>query len=59
MAKADQNILDFISNLKKGDIIKNAIVKSMTKTKQGKSNPSNLKNFIIDTIINPQKIKKS
>ena len=34
MAKADKNILDFISNLKKGDIIKNAIVKSMTKTKQ-------------------------
>ena len=59
MAKADQNILDFISNLKKGDIIKNAIVKSMTKTKQDKENTGNLKNFIIDTIINPQKLKKS
>ena len=59
LAKADQNILDFISNLKKGDIIKNAIVKSMTKTKQDEKNPSNLKNFVIDTIINPQKFKKS
>ena len=59
LAKADQNILDFISNLKKGDIVKNAIVKSMTETKQDEKNPSNLKNFIIDTIINPQKLKKS
>ena len=55
-AKADQNILDFITNLKKGDIIKNAIVKSMTKPQDDKQNQKNLKTFEIDTTINPLKI---
>ena len=55
LAKADKNILDFISNLKEGNIIKNAIVISMTKTIQDEKNPSNLKNFVIDTTINAQK----
>ena len=53
-AKADQNILDFISNLKTGEIIKNAIVKSMSKTKQDENNQSNLKDFIIDVVMNPK-----
>jgi CO dehydrogenase/acetyl-CoA synthase epsilon subunit len=57
-AKGDQNILDFISKLKKGKEIKNAIVKSMFKTDKDKDNSSNLKNFIIDTIINTEQPKK-
>jgi len=31
----------------------------MIKTKQDKENQGNLKDFVIDTIINPQKLKKS
>ena len=55
-AKADQNILDFIYNLKKGNVIKNAIVKSMSEKSQGKENSKNLKIFEIDTTINSEKI---
>ena len=57
-AKGDQNILDFISKLKKGKEIKNAIVKSMSNIEKDKDNPSNLKKFTIDTIINTEQPKK-
>jgi CO dehydrogenase/acetyl-CoA synthase epsilon subunit len=57
-AKGDQNILDFISKLKKGKEIKNAIVKSMSNIEKDKDNPSNLKKFTIDTIINTKQPKK-
>ena len=57
-AKGDQNILDFISKLKKGKEIKNAIVKSMSNIVKDKDNPSNLKKFTIDTIINTEQPKK-
>ena len=57
-AKGDQNILGFISKLKKGKEIKNAIVKSMSNIEKDKDNPSNLKKFTIDTIINTEQPKK-
>ena len=57
-AKEDKNILNFITNLKKKNEIQNAIVKSMSENLQEKGKPKNIKNFVIEMILNNQTSKE-
>ena len=57
-AREDKNILNFINNLKKKNDIQNAIVKSMSENVEEKGKPKNIKNFVIDVILNNQKLEE-
>ena len=57
-AREDKNILNFINNLKKKNDIQNAIVKSMSENVEEKDKPKNIKNFVIDVILNNQKLEE-